>query len=79
MMLHDKGAMKSKRLGFDVVFDEIAKPLGAVELSAAAARSGAAEQSEPHGTGLPSSFAPEVRRCAAMFQMLPFVGWQRAG
>ncbi|HJU25243.1 MAG TPA: LLM class flavin-dependent oxidoreductase, partial [Rhodanobacteraceae bacterium] len=40
--------MEAQRLGFHVVFDEVAISLGAIELAAAAARGGAAEQSEPH-------------------------------
>ena len=43
MMLDDEGAMKAQRLGFDVGVDEVAKPLGAVELAAATARRGATE------------------------------------
>ncbi len=43
MMFHDERAMKAQRLGFDVIVDEVAKPLGAVELAAATARRGAAE------------------------------------
>ena len=66
MMFHDERAMKAQRLGFDVVVDEVAKPLGAVELAAATARRGAAEQSEPHGAGLSSlSVRGYALRCHA--------------
>ena len=43
MMFHHEGAVKAQRLGFDVVVDEVAKPLGTVELAAATARRGTAE------------------------------------
>ena len=61
MMFHDEGAVKAKRLGFDVVFDEVTKSLGAVELAAAAPRRGAAEQSKPHGAGSPVSWSRRLR------------------
>ena len=49
MVLDDKGAVKAERLGLDIVFDEVAEPLAAVELAAAAApRRRAAEQTELH-------------------------------
>jgi len=48
MMFDDERPMKPKRLGFDVVLDEVAITFGTVELSAASARCGATEQSEPH-------------------------------
>jgi hypothetical protein len=48
MMLDDKGAAKAERLGLDIVLDEIAEALAAVELGAAAPRCRAAEQAELH-------------------------------
>src|SRR5262249_27332192 len=52
MVLHDKGAAKAERLGLDIVVDEVAKPLAAVELGGLAGigapRRRAAEQTELH-------------------------------
>ena len=52
MVLDDKGAVKAERLGLDIVFDEIAKALGAVELGLfgplGAPRRRTAEQAELH-------------------------------
>src|SRR5262249_83847 len=50
MVLDDKGAVKAERLGLDIVFDEIAEPLAAVELGAAASCGGTAEQTELHSS-----------------------------
>ena len=52
VVLDDEGAVEAERLGFDVVFDEVAEAFGAVELAAAAARRRAAEQTEPHAVAL---------------------------
>jgi len=52
MVLDHEGAVKAQRLGFNIIFDEIAKPLGTIELTAAPACRRTAEQSEPHGAGL---------------------------
>jgi hypothetical protein len=68
VVLDDEGAVKAERLGLDVVFDEVAKPFGAVELAAAAARCRAAEQSEPHDVGL-RLLVRQVTRCAVNVQM----------
>ena len=52
MVLDDKGAAKPEPLGLDIVVDEVAKPLAAVELGRLGAggppRRRAAEQTEPH-------------------------------
>ena len=56
MMLDDKGAVKAERLGLDIVVDEVAEPLGAVEFAARRGpRRRAAEQTEPHDVALLSS------------------------
>ncbi len=47
---HDESAMEARCFDFDVVFDEAAEPLGAVEFPLGAARGGAAEQTEQHGS-----------------------------
>ena len=49
MVFDNEGAMKTQGLGFDVVFDEVAKAFGTIEFAAAATRRRAAEQTEPHG------------------------------
>ena len=68
MVLDHEGAVKAERFRLDVVFDEVAKSFGAVELAAAAARGGAAEQPEPHEQGL-LCHCTEATRCAGVVQM----------
>jgi hypothetical protein len=63
VVLDDKGAVKAERLGLDVVFDEIAKPLAAVELGTAAPRRGAAEQTELHRSRYLPPMNPGPRLC----------------
>ena len=61
MVLDDKGAVKTERLGLDIVIDEVAEPLRAVELALArtgAPRRSAAEQTEPH---MPCSVSAAAR------------------
>ncbi len=52
MVLDDEGAVEAERLGLDIVFNEVAKPLAAVELGGLipgeAPRRRAAEQTKPH-------------------------------
>jgi hypothetical protein len=43
MVLYDKGAVEAEGLGLDIVFNEIAEPLAAVELGTATPRRSAAE------------------------------------
>ena len=62
MVLDDKGAVKAERLGLDVVVDEVAKPLAAVEFGAAAPCGGAAEETELHLLLPPSLAAPSCGR-----------------
>src|SRR4029453_19661274 len=52
VVLDDECAMKAKCLGLDVVFDEIAEPLTAVELGTAAPRRRTAKQAKLHGLPL---------------------------
>ena len=49
VVLDDERAVEAEGLGLDVVVDEIAEPLAAVELGTAAPRRGTAEQAELHG------------------------------
>jgi hypothetical protein len=53
VVLDDKGAVKAERLGLDVVIDEIAEALAAVEVGAAATRCRTAEETELHPSVLP--------------------------
>src|SRR5262249_27834946 len=48
MVLDDEGAVEAKRLGLDVVVDEIPKPFAAVELGAPASCRSATEEAEFH-------------------------------
>src|SRR5262245_12166708 len=48
MVLDDEGAVQAKRLGLDVVVDEIPEPLAAVELGAPATCRGTTEEAEFH-------------------------------
>src|SRR4029453_15450339 len=52
VVLDDECAMKAKCLGLDVVFDEIAEPLTAVELGTAAPHRRTAKQAKLHGLPL---------------------------
>jgi hypothetical protein len=52
VVLDDERAVKAERLRLDVVVDEIAEPLAAVELGTAAPRRRTAEQAEWHGLPL---------------------------
>jgi hypothetical protein len=63
VVLDDKGAVKAERLGLDVVFDEIAKSLAAVEFGAAAPCRGAAEQTELHCSGFLQAINSPPRLC----------------
>src|SRR5438128_10953408 len=54
VVLHDERAVKAQRLRLDVVVDEIAKSLAAVEFRTTAPRRGTAEQAESHVVVLPS-------------------------
>src|SRR6201987_2774821 len=62
VMLDEKGAVIAERLGFDIVVDELAKPLAAVGIGTAAPRLGAAEQSKTHRLLLRK---PDLFRAAA--------------
>src|SRR5438034_9241764 len=66
MVLDDKGAVKAERFSLDVVIDEIAEPLAAVEPGTAAPRRGAAEETELHWLWPPSSDAPGARDYAVV-------------
>src|SRR5882724_13275147 len=86
VVFDDKAAVKPQRLGLDIVFDEITKPLATVELGAAAPRRGAAEEAELHCSGfLPAINPPDTTRCRAMFQIPSFDrrhnewAWRRGG
>ena len=72
MVLDDKGAGKAEPLGLDIVFDEVAEPLGAVELAGlrriGPPRRRAAEQPELHRPASARCVC-EGRRRAAMFKM----------
>ena len=70
MVLDDKGAVKAERLGLDVVLDEIAKSLAAIEFGTAASRCGAAEETELHCSRfLPAiSFVSDIMPRGEMFQ-----------
>src|SRR5713101_7057940 len=48
VVLDDERAVEAERLGLDVVVDELAEPLAAVELGTAASRRRTAEQTELH-------------------------------
>jgi hypothetical protein len=48
MMLNQKCAVITERLGFDIVLDKIAEPLARIGVGTGAARLGAAEQSKFH-------------------------------
>jgi hypothetical protein len=48
VMFDDEGAAKAERLGLDVVFNEVAESLCAVEFRTAAPRRGAAEEAKLH-------------------------------
>ena len=54
VVLHDERAVKAQRLRLDVVVDEIAKSLAAVEFRTTAPRRRTAEQAESHVVVLPS-------------------------
>src|SRR5208337_842485 len=58
VVLDDEGAVKAERLGLDVVFDEVAEALAAVELGTTAPRCGAAEETELHPSHPPLRSAP---------------------
>ena len=48
MVLDDERAVEAERLGLDVVIDELAEPLAAVELGTTAPRRRTAEQAKLH-------------------------------
>ena len=48
VVLDDERAVEAERLGLDVVFDELAEPLAAVELGTTAPRRRTTEQAELH-------------------------------
>src|SRR5262249_8908118 len=54
VVLHDERAVKAQRLRLDVVVDEIAKSLAAVEFRTTAPRRRTAEQAESHVVVLPN-------------------------
>jgi hypothetical protein len=54
VMLDDKGAVKAERLCLDVVIDEVAEALAAVEVGATAPRRRTAEETELHPSHPPS-------------------------
>src|SRR5580704_5326035 len=62
VMLDEEGAVIAKRLGFDIVVDELAETLAAVSVGAAAPRLRAAEQSKTHRLLLRK---PDLFRAAA--------------
>ena len=68
MVLDDKGAVKAQRLGLDVVIDEVAEALAAVELGAAAPRRRTAEETELHYLTLAYPIA-EITLRSIMFQI----------
>src|SRR5262249_19166745 len=60
MVLDDEGAVEAKRLGLDVIVDEISKPFAAVELGAPASCRSATEEAEFHD--------PPLYCCAASLE-----------
>src|SRR6516165_355238 len=69
MMLDDKGAVKAERFGLDIVFDEVAKSLAAIELGAATPRRSTPEQAKLHRPSFLQLRKPETtlratRRCS---------------
>src|SRR4029077_1332813 len=64
MVLDDKGAVKAERLGLDVVIDEVAEALGAVELGTAAPCGRTAEKTELHYLTL--TYPMERLRCGRL-------------
>ena len=71
MVLDDKGAVKAERFRLDVVIDEIAEALAAVEFGAAAPRRRTAEETELHYLTLINPTG-EITGPSAMFQIQSF-------
>src|SRR3989442_9222810 len=63
VVLHDERAVQAQRLRLDVVVDEIAKSLAAVEFRTTAPRRRTAEQAESHVVVLPSGSYQLLARC----------------
>src|SRR2546428_6181028 len=75
VVLHDERAVKAQRLRLDVVVDEIAKSLAAVEFRTTAPRRRTAEQAESHVVVLPSgSYQPLARYNRPSFNPINFRG-----